>query len=311
MSAATAVQETVTPWTTLAAVKRELARETESENALLRELSALADSVERAKKEADAADPLRWTAERAKFCELTTQHEAKRAEVSKQTGRCQAIVRRRDELLREVKKVEAQIGKAEREFDIARDAVEQCESTIRTARGSRLADLEAALPEKRKALAEKRAAVEAAWALRGDSVPGQSAKAPKGALVPSTMDKFMSASPENREIELEVRRLEREVNLLTGQIPTLERSFEAAEKKIDPFGSADAAPRSGSLSEDDRRASENFTSRLVVERQKSNKIFEELTTIRVRLAKVRAELEAVRTKRDEMLNEFSKAQPLK
>jgi hypothetical protein len=193
--------------------------------------------------------------------------------------------------------VEKEIGKAEREFSIAKEEFERAEADARAARGSD------ALSERRRVLDEKRAALEAAWARRGDPAPGQSAKAPpKGALVPSLMDKFMAASPENRETEMRVRSMEHEFDLLNSQIPPLERAFKAADEKLGRF--VHNEPRND---EDGRHASANFSTALAVDRQRANAILRELTPLRDRFAKVQVDLQAARTKRDEMLKEFASA----
>jgi hypothetical protein len=192
--------------------------------------------------------------------------------------------------------IEKEIGKAEREFSVARDEFERAEAAARTARGSD------ALSEKRRVLDEKRAALEAAWARRGDSVPEQPARAQKGMLVPSMMDKFIAASPENRQVEMRVRALEHESDLLNSQIPPLERADAEIEKKLGRF--IHSEPTNDA---DGRRASENFSSALAMDRQRANAISAQLDPLRERLAKVQVDLEAARTKRDEMLKDFASA----
>jgi hypothetical protein len=195
-----------------------------------------------------------------------------------------------------VVEVEKEISKAEREFSIAQDEFSRAEAAVQAARGSD------ALAEKRRVLDEKRAALEKAWALRGDAVPGQPARAQKGILVPSVMDKFMAASPENREIEMLVRSMEHEFDLLNSQIPPLERALKAADEKLGRF--VHNEPRND---EDGQRASANFSTALAVDRQRANAIFRELTPLRDRFAEVQVDLQAARTKRDEMLKEFASA----
>lgn len=193
--------------------------------------------------------------------------------------------------------VEKEIGKAEREFSIARDEFERAEAAARTARGTD------AVSEKRRVLDEKRAALEEAWARRGDPASRQALKTAKGALVPSLMDRFMAASPENREIEMRVRSLEHELDLLKGQqIPPLERALKAAEEKLGRF-----VHNEPTNDADGRHASENFSTLLAMDRQRANTISAELTPLRERLAKVQIDLEAARAKRDEMLKDFTSA----
>jgi hypothetical protein len=200
--------------------------------------------------------------------------------------------------------VEKQIGQREREFSIAQEEFERASAAVRATRGT---VLEATLSEKRRVLDEKRAALEAAWARRGDPGPGQPAKVLSGAgrtapgtLVPSLMDRFVAASPDNREIEMRVRSLEHELDLLNSQIPPLERAFKAAEEKLGRFIHSEPTN-----DEDGRRASENFSTLLTMDRQKANAISAELAPLRARLAKVQIELETARTKRDEMLAKFT------
>jgi len=196
--------------------------------------------------------------------------------------------------------VEREVGRCEREFSIAKEDFERAEAAAQTAHGNDV------LSAKRRVLEEKKAALEAAWARRGDPVPGQPAVVQKGMHVPSLMDRFMSSTPENRASEMLVRQLEHELDLLNGQIPLLERAFAEAEKTLGRFVYTEPTNDA-----DGQRASENFSTALARDRQRANLISAELTPLRARLAKVQLDLETARKKRDEALNTFTAAEAKK
>lgn len=297
MSTVSAIQETATPWEKLAATEEELKREIKSQDALLEELATLADAVERAKKQADATNPRKWSPERAKYFEAFTLLEAKQAEVSRQIEKCQAITQRREELLREITKAENEIGKAEREFTIARNDFEEVQNAMRNAREvralQRIADLEPTLEQRRKTLDATREAVESAWRLRGDSVPKQ--WAPNGALVPSPINRLRALSAEFKKIDDAVGQHELRKGRRLDRIEEIKREKQAVDQKLNRWDSGTRVDEHGQPID---RSGNPFLNR------RANNLDVELAKEKSEFKEECRELEAETKQRDEMFADF-------